>query len=171
MKRAVVRFVAAAVVAGGIVALGWSYLSRSTPFDPSTAAFTFAVGAAYLAMLLRPSWHRGRDPQRWFDYGQRAVARERAGGRCEYTSWGRRCERPSEEIDHFVPWSRGGATSLTNAVSACRRHNQRKGGRMPSTLDAFALFWRRRTYFTSQDNSWPGQQYRRTSRRREELCR
>lgn len=171
MKRAAVRITAAAAVAGAMLALSWSYLAGSAPFDPGMAAFTIAVGAAYLTMFLRPTLIRGRDPQRWFDGSQRAAARARAGSRCEYTSWGRRCEQPSQEIDHFIPWSRGGATALANAVCACRKHNQRKGGRMPSTFEAFALFWRRRTYFSGQGSPWPGQQYRRISRRREELCR
>jgi hypothetical protein len=41
---------------------------------------------------------------------------------------------------------------------------------MPSTFEAFGLFWRRRRYFTDQANRWPGEQFRR-GRRREEQCR
>ena len=44
--------------------------------------------------------------------------------RCGY------CGEPAETIDHIVPRSRGGATSWTNLVAACRPHNAEKGDRL-----------------------------------------
>lgn len=35
------------------------------------------------------------------------------------------------EIDHIIPVSQGGASTLDNLVTACRRCNRKKGGRTP----------------------------------------
>lgn len=107
-------------------------------------------------VVLRPR----RDPVRWFDATQRAKARAYAGGRCEYTSWGRRCPRPAQEIDHYIAHARGGATSMTNAVAACRRHNQAKGATVLPWWHAKALERRRRGYFPPGVPVKVGQRYR-----------
>lgn len=169
MKR-FVRRCGAVAIGAAVLAAGFGYLTGRIPLRPAPALFALAAAVAYVLAMVGPDLRPSNDPVRWFTTEQRAGARARAGGQCEYTAWGRRCERPSQEIDHFIPWSRGGATSLANAVCACRKHNQRKGGRMPSTFEAFGLFWRRRRYFTDQANRWPGEQFRR-GRRREEQCR
>jgi len=52
----------------------------------------------------------------------------RDGYRCVY------CGKPGDTIDHVVPQSRGGATSWTNCVTACRRCNQRKADRSLAEL-------------------------------------
>ncbi|MEM1415635.1 MAG: HNH endonuclease signature motif containing protein, partial [Myxococcota bacterium] len=68
-----------------------------------------------------------------------AVVREvwaRDGGRCTYVSPdGRRCgETACLELDHAVPWAKGGASTTANLRLRCRTHNQ---------LAAEALFGRR----------------------------
>jgi 5-methylcytosine-specific restriction endonuclease McrA len=50
--------------------------------------------------------------------------------RCQYC--GRRFPVSKLSIDHVVPRSRGGKSTWTNAVAACRQCNERKGGRLPS---------------------------------------
>lgn len=119
------------------------------------------VGAGLLMALVAggPRWAR-RDPVRWFDADQRRAARHRAGGQCEYSTWLRRCERPAQETDHFIAWARGGATTLTNAVAACRRHNQGKGASAVPGWQVMALRRRRRTYFPPGTPIRPGQRYR-----------
>ncbi|MBW0255816.1 HNH endonuclease [Cellulomonas sp. PS-H5] len=125
-----------------------------------------AWGSGLLALVVlargrRARWRR-RDPQRWFDAYQRAAGRARAGGRCEYTaawSW-QRCPAASEQADHFRPWARGGATEPENLVAACVRHNQSKGGRMPTLLTTAVITWRRRRYFPAGVPRRPGAWYR-----------
>ena len=58
-----------------------------------------------------------------------AVVREvwsRDEGRCTYVSpHGRRCaETACLELDHAVPWAKGGASTVTNLRLRCRTHNQ-----------------------------------------------
>ena len=45
----------------------------------------------------------------------------------------RYCGRRSQtmEIDHIIPVSQGGESTLQNLVTACRDCNRRKGGRTP----------------------------------------
>lgn len=118
------------------------------------------LAGAVLLMAGRVGLRPRRDPVRWFDATQRARAREYAGGRCEYTSWGRRCARPAEETDHYIAHARGGATSVTNAVAACRRHNQAKGAAVLPWWHAKALERRRREYFPPGVPVTVGQRYR-----------
>lgn len=125
---------------------------------PAHPPVMLAVAAA-VVVVARARTPR-RDPQRWFDAAQRAHARTRAGGQCEYTRWGRRCSHRAEEIDHYVPHARGGATTLTHAVAACREHNQAKGARLLPWWQTKALQRRRRTYFPPGEALRPGQRYR-----------
>lgn len=122
-----------------------------------TAASALLV--LWLISRRAPRLWRPRDTRRWFDSYERSRGRARAGGRCEYSArracW-RRCADPAQEADHFLPWARGGATSMDNLVAACRAHNQAKGGRMPSWLTAWLIFRRRRSYFPSSERRWPG---------------
>lgn len=113
------------------------------------------------AVKVRPRrrW-RTQDPVRWFDYTQRITAMHRAGGQCEYFKWGRRCTNKAAETDHFYPHARGGATLQTNSVAACRAHNQAKGGRMPSILTRWRLWWSRRSYWPRGLRRLPGSWYR-----------
>ena len=61
-------------------------------------------------------------------FSMRAI-RERDKSRCQYT--GRTLDLEEGNIDHVVPKSRGGKTSWTNCVLACRKVNNRKGNRTP----------------------------------------
>lgn len=45
------------------------------------------------------------------------------------------CGRPGFTIDHVIPWSKGGRTSMTNCICACGECNGRRGD-MPAELFA-----------------------------------
>jgi 5-methylcytosine-specific restriction endonuclease McrA len=96
---------------------------------------------------------------RWFDEHQRRIAKRRAGLRCEY-GWPVRCYQPAEEVDHFWPHIRGGATTLANAVAACQVHNQTKSGRWPSLLVRLVIAYRRRRYYPPKVRRLPGVMWR-----------
>lgn len=50
---------------------------------------------------------------------------ERDAYRCRY------CGRPATELDHELPWSRGGLTHAGNLVAACFLCNHSKGDKTP----------------------------------------
>ncbi len=50
------------------------------------------------------------------------------GNRC--TAAG--CNKPSETLDHHIPWSDGGRTSVENLNPMCNKHNQEKGDKDPN---------------------------------------
>ncbi|MBX3270821.1 MAG: HNH endonuclease [Sandaracinaceae bacterium] len=87
--------------------------------SPSRA---FAVPS--VVRLTRPV-KRWRAPVR-FSRGQ-VLARD--GYRCQYC--GEQAPLRALTLDHVLPRSRGGATSWTNVVTACRPCNAHKGGRTP----------------------------------------
>lgn len=92
---------------------------------------------------------QGRDPWRTFRFGARRQVFERARGRCEASlilAWGR-CRKAAEEIDHVYPWSKGGATVVSNGQALCHRHNRAKGSRTPAWWYLLSLERRRRSYF------------------------
>ena len=91
---------------------------------------------------------RWRDPQRLFTSRQKNALIARAQGRCEHKNplWLRCRATTGLQADHVVPWSRGGATALTNGAALCQRHNARKSNRMPSPLYRWRLRQRRRNY-------------------------
>lgn len=69
-----------------------------------------------------------RVPKRQPKFSARAI-RERDGNRCQYTG---RVLKPGEgNIDHVLPRSRGGETTWTNCVWACKNVNSRKADRTP----------------------------------------
>ncbi len=53
----------------------------------------------------------------------------RDGGICQYT--GRKLKHGEGNIDHVVPKHRGGPTTWTNCVLACKKINAKKAGRTP----------------------------------------
>lgn len=60
----------------------------------------------------------------------------------------RYCGRRSQtmEVDHIIPVSQGGASTLDNLVTACRKCNRRKAGRTPQEagMDVLPVRTRRR---------------------------
>lgn len=64
---------------------------------------------------------------------QRAIIWRKYGGRCAHC--GKKCIKSYDshpdrgEIDHIVPWSWGGQTTLRNMQLLCNACNQRKGAR------------------------------------------
>lgn len=108
-----------------------------------------------LIVLMCPLPGRGpgpfaaRDPWRTFKYGSRRTVLSRAGNRCEGTlllAWVR-CREQAEEADHIYPWSRRGATVVSNGQALCRRHNRSKSAVVPPWWYVLALEHRRRSYF------------------------
>jgi hypothetical protein len=94
-----------------------------------------------------------KDPQRFYDYSQKFTIKQLAEFRCEYGHF-TRCKSKVEEIDHFIPWSIGGATTVKNAVGACTRHNQRKKAKIPLFM-YFIIKIRRKKY----NKTSPGELY------------
>jgi hypothetical protein len=89
-----------------------------------------------------------RDPWRGFKFAPRSTVLQRAGGRCEapvFLIWGR-CDAAAAEVDHVVPWSRGGPTVVSNGQALCRSHNRSKGALVPPWWYVLGLERRRRTY-------------------------
>ncbi|WP_206447644.1 HNH endonuclease [Agrococcus sp. KRD186] len=132
-------------------------------FGPLLAGFAPVVGphlwwlipVVVAVLVLRfPMLGRGpnssaRDPWRGFKFGARTAVLERAGGRCEgsaFLFWGR-CDAPAVEIDHVVPWSRGGPTVVGNGQALCKAHNRSKGASTPAWWYVLGLERRRRSYF------------------------
>ncbi len=109
-----------------------------------------------LAVLRFPMLGRGpnssrRDPWRGFKFASRSTVLQRAGGRCEAPAllmWGR-CADPATEVDHVVPWSRGGPTVTSNGQALCRSHNRSKGAMVRPWWYVLGLERRRREYFPS----------------------
>ena len=104
---------------------------------------------ALLAARARGSSRRDwRDPRRNFTSNDRATGFARAGNQCEHIGlFGRRCSAAPSHGDHHYPWSKGGATSLSNFVALCARHNLSKGNKVPSRWYTRRLERRRRAYF------------------------
>jgi 5-methylcytosine-specific restriction endonuclease McrA len=107
------------------------------------------AGVIVLAFLLSRS--RGsvaKDPKRIFTVNERLAGFARAGNRCEHFNiFGMRCRRTASHGDHHYPYSRGGATTMSNFTALCASHNLRKGSRVPSRLYTNRLERRRSSYF------------------------
>lgn len=107
------------------------------------------VLAVWALVAIARNRSRGQsDPQRAYTGAQREEIFSRAGGRCEYISWGlARCGAPAEHADHLWPWSKGGATSVLNGVASCAHHNTSKGAKILPRWQVAWLVARRRSYF------------------------
>lgn len=105
-----------------------------------TVAFVFVTGRR---------GHRSRlDPKRIFSLSERTSGFLRAGNQCEHFNvFGRRCTNAPTHGDHHYPHSKGGATSMSNFVALCARHNLTKGSKIPSVVATRRLERRRRGYF------------------------
>ena len=74
---------------------------------------------------LEPTTHQDRMASRRISDETRAMVIVRDGGRC------RRCRRATDlEIDHVVPFSKGGSSEENNLQTLCRRCNRRKWKKM-----------------------------------------
>lgn len=96
-----------------------------------------------------PGFFRGRDPWRGFKFDARRAVLALASNRCEgaaMVAWGR-CGRPAEEVDHVYPWSKGGATIVSNGQALCKVHNRRKSNRTPAWWYVLSLERRRKAYY------------------------
>jgi hypothetical protein len=122
------------------------------PFLPLLLAL-LAIGLVLATPLpgRGPGWPPRRDPWRGFKFDARRAVLARAGGRCEaalFVIWGR-CGRQANEADHVYPWSKGGATVVSNGQALCTRHNKAKSNRTPPWWYLLGLERRRRAYFPS----------------------
>lgn len=123
------------------------------------ACLIVLVGLVFAAVRRRDT--ETRDPQRMYTTEQRELGFERAGRQCEYARWHLfRCTRTAQHGDHFIPWSKGGATTLANFVASCPRCNTSKGAKMPTVFDRLMLEARRRRYFPQATPRSAGEQYR-----------
>lgn len=123
------------------------------------------AGLLILALILRAAGSRSevnKDPVRLYTTAERSSRFAQAGGRCEMDGWipFLRCRRPAAHGDHFIPWAKGGATSMKNFVSACARCNMSKGAKSPTWAAARRIAWRRRSFFPRGEDRTPGEVYR-----------
>ena len=104
---------------GLAVGLAVLYLSAGS-FAVLWAGVSLVVAGLVLGRR-RPVRRVSRRRRVWSDEERRFIL-DRDGWRCVY------CGSTDElEIDHIVPFSRGGACSVDNAQVLCRMHNRRKG--------------------------------------------
>ena len=109
----------APAVVGCAVGLAVLYLSAGG-WAVGLAAVTGGV-LLVVAGRRRPRHQRVRRRRVWSDEERRAIL-DRDGWQCVYCG-----SRDELEIDHIVPFSRGGACSVENAAVLCRSCNARKG--------------------------------------------
>lgn len=113
----------------------------------------FVIGIIIFILLLvaakaRKNKAPSHDEQRMFTTSQRMEAKRRAGDRCEHANaFGIRCRQPGAHGDHIFPWSKGGATAMSNQAWLCAPHNLSKGATIPSWYYIRSLERRRRRYF------------------------
>ena len=133
-------------------------------FEPLVHYWPYAVavvGLLIVVALARRRTEPQRDPDRLFSSAQRRLGHERANNRCEQSvAWLFRCRRPSQHGDHWYPWSKGGATSMTNYAALCARCNLKKSAHIPTLWATKRLERRRRRYFPRNEPVKVGQRYR-----------
>ena len=78
---------------------------------------------------LRPGG-RGGGSREWARIRERVLKRD--ARECAY------CGGVADQVDHIVPWSKGGTDHLDNLVAACRTCNRAKSDREVGT----GAFWR-----------------------------
>lgn len=124
------------------------------PYAPTL----FMLLGVFLIVMTPPfgrgAWRARRDPWRGFRFASRRRVFERAGGRCEaatFLVWSR-CLGEATDADHVFPWSRGGATIVSNGQALCREHNRRKSSVAPPWWYVLGLEQRRRTYISTDSD-------------------
>lgn len=122
------------------------------PWLIGIAAFALVVGCPLPGR--GPGLSRRRDPWRGFKFEARRAVLARAGNRCEAAlllAWVR-CQEPSQEVDHIYPWSRAGATVVSNGQALCRSHNRSKSNLTPPWWYVLSLERRRRKYYPTGED-------------------
>ena len=69
-----------------------------------------------------------RDKKRSYNADDRARIYERDGGICFHC--GGQFDLSEGDIDHIIPWSKGGKTNDLNGVFSCAHHNRSKGAKL-----------------------------------------
>ena len=145
MKRIIIGL----AIMGVSVASYLGYIAYNPGFTPLVVAFIVGLliaGQGFVAVTYDPPVQK--DPQRMFTATQRTTGFARAGGRCELEVLPFiRCSRSPSHGDHYIPWSKGGATTMGNFVAACRSCNLRKSDSVPSAFATWRLERRRKKYF------------------------
>ena len=140
--------------------IDWSVLLGGI-FDGVRPFLPWILGIAVVVLVLAsplpgrgPGLFRRRDPWRGFKFEARRVVLARAGNRCEAAlllAWVR-CQQPGREVDHIYPWSRGGATVVSNGQALCRSHNRSKSNLIPPWWYVLSLERRRRKYYPAGED-------------------
>lgn len=98
----------------GIVRCAWR-------FEPEMYQAGLSIRPGSVPFSVRSS----RREERAVTKNLRAVVYKRDGRRCRYC--GRDCSPTELSLDHVVPLSRGGKSTLANLVTACRGCNRTRG--------------------------------------------
>lgn len=127
---------------------------------PALAALAVLAALLVVRALLRwpmrkPDNPFDRDPRRLFTDSDRAWIDSCCQGRCEHRClFGLfRCRYKAQQLDHWYPYAKGGATSRRNLVDLCARHNNRKSDHVPTRLQTAMLAHARLKYFPPE---WRG---------------
>ena len=131
----------------GVVSFLDSVVSFFVHHPPAFWVLLVVLVVLWMARKARKARAPQNDERRMFSGWQKQEAKRRAGGRCEHSRLGFRCHSPGEHADHIYPWSKGGATEMSNCQSLCATHNLRKSNSIPSHWYIFRLEKRRRRYF------------------------
>ena len=129
-------------------------LAAFGPFIPWLIAFAVVAVIATAPLPTRSVGERRRDIWRGFRFESRRRVMGRAGGRCESASlvfW-LRCPDAAVEADHVYPWSKGGATTISNGQALCSGHNRAKSSMTPPWWYVLLLERRRRRYFPTGED-------------------
>ncbi len=129
-------------------------LAGVRPLLPLLIAITAVAIVLRFPMPGRCPGFQRRDPWRGFKFEARRKVMDRAGRRCEGTAflvWGR-CSKRATEVDHVNPWSKGGATIVSNGQARCTHHNRSKSSWTPAWWYIVSLERRRRTYFPTGED-------------------
>lgn len=119
------------------------------PFLPILIPMIVLIAIAAVPLPGRGPGLQGCDPWRGFKFEARRVVLTLAGHRCEgvlFLVWGR-CRKPAEEVDHIYPWSKGGATIISNGQALCKNHNRAKSNGLPPWWYVLSLERRRGEYY------------------------
>ena len=108
-----------------------------------------AVWLACRMPMAKPDNPFDRDPRRLFTDSDREWIDSCCQHRCEhrYCFGLLRCRYRAQQLDHWYPYAKGGATSRTNLVDLCAKHNNRKSDHVPTRLQTWMLARARHSYF------------------------